>query len=309
MRVTVMTRVLPAPLSSRRTARRLRRTRPGHRRHPVGVPVEGRGLPEARQDPGYADLGHRHVPDRRRRPRRDRDGHPDDQAPRVRPSADRAMAHSLERRARRDRHFVPLEIEEMTVSAEITELTSQPLLLLMLAVYLAELGTNQLGADLTQSELYQRIMDRFISRQITEKTAPDASESEQKSAAASATSAAPVRRDRHVQPRPPTHHRPRTERGPRRPRATRRHFAGHPGPDRGRPRPRRIHVRPQPPCRPRTTQRLRVPPRHLRRIPGRRTRRRAPRPADARTASWRPPSHTPAAWTTNSSAASSATSR
>ncbi|TDO52147.1 hypothetical protein EV651_118169 [Kribbella sp. VKM Ac-2571] len=77
--------------------------------------------------------------------------------------------------------FVPLEIEEMTVSDEIAELSSQPLLLLMLAVYLAELGTNQLGgADLTQSELYQRIMDRFITRQITEKTAPEASEPEQK---------------------------------------------------------------------------------------------------------------------------------
>ncbi|TCC07694.1 NACHT domain-containing protein [Kribbella soli] len=77
--------------------------------------------------------------------------------------------------------FVPLEIEEMTASDEITELSSQPLLLLMLAVYLAELGANQLGgADLTQSELYQRIMDRFITRQITEKTAPDASDAEQK---------------------------------------------------------------------------------------------------------------------------------
>ncbi|MET9273033.1 hypothetical protein [Kribbella sp. NPDC003557] len=76
--------------------------------------------------------------------------------------------------------FVPLEVDEMTTSDEITELTSQPLLLLMLAVYLAELGTNQLGgADLTQSELYQRIMDRFITRQITEKTAPDASAAEQ----------------------------------------------------------------------------------------------------------------------------------
>jgi len=77
--------------------------------------------------------------------------------------------------------FVPLEIDEMTASDEIAELTGQPLLLLMLAVYLAELGTNQLGgADLTQSELYQRILDRFITRQITEKTAPGASEAEQK---------------------------------------------------------------------------------------------------------------------------------
>jgi hypothetical protein len=77
--------------------------------------------------------------------------------------------------------FVPLEIDEMTTSDEITELSSQPLLLLMLAVYLAELGTNQLGgADLTRSELYQRIMDRFIARQITDKTAPEASDAEQK---------------------------------------------------------------------------------------------------------------------------------
>ena len=77
--------------------------------------------------------------------------------------------------------FAPLAIEEMTASPEISELTCQPLLLLMLAVYLAELRTNRLGSDLTQSELYQRIMDRFISRQITEKTAPDASEVEQTS--------------------------------------------------------------------------------------------------------------------------------
>lgn len=76
--------------------------------------------------------------------------------------------------------FAPLEIDEMTATDEIKQLTCQPLLLLMLAVYLVELGTNQLGADLTRSALYQRIMDRFISRQITEKTAPDASESEQK---------------------------------------------------------------------------------------------------------------------------------
>ncbi|TCC24893.1 NACHT domain-containing protein [Kribbella speibonae] len=76
--------------------------------------------------------------------------------------------------------FAPLEIDEMTATDEIKQLTCQPLLLLMLAVYLVELGTNQLGADLTRSALYQRIMDRFISRQIIEKTAPDASESEQK---------------------------------------------------------------------------------------------------------------------------------
>ncbi|NIK59347.1 NACHT domain-containing protein [Kribbella shirazensis] len=75
--------------------------------------------------------------------------------------------------------FAPLDIEEMTASDEIRELTCQPLLLLMLAVYLAELNTNQLGDGLTRSQLYQRIMDRFISRQITEKTAPDASDAEQ----------------------------------------------------------------------------------------------------------------------------------
>ncbi|GAA2829447.1 NACHT domain-containing protein [Kribbella solani] len=76
--------------------------------------------------------------------------------------------------------FVPLDADEMTDSDEISELTCQPLLLLMLAVYLAELGTNQLsGANLTQSELYQRIMDRFITRQITEKSAPDQSAAHQ----------------------------------------------------------------------------------------------------------------------------------
>jgi hypothetical protein len=75
--------------------------------------------------------------------------------------------------------FAPLGVDEMTASDAISELTCQPLLLLMLAVYLAELNTNQLGADLTRSELYQRILDRFISRQITEKSAPDASDAEQ----------------------------------------------------------------------------------------------------------------------------------
>ncbi|GAA1584539.1 hypothetical protein GCM10009804_46050 [Kribbella hippodromi] len=76
--------------------------------------------------------------------------------------------------------FVPLDADEMTDSEQISELTCQPLLLLMLAVYLAELGTNQLsGANLTQSELYQRIMDRFISRQVVEKSAPDQTAAQQ----------------------------------------------------------------------------------------------------------------------------------
>ncbi|MFF0342915.1 NACHT domain-containing protein [Kribbella sp. NPDC004875] len=76
--------------------------------------------------------------------------------------------------------FAPLQVGEMTASHEIRELTAQPLLLLMLAVYLAELGTSELGsAELTRSELYQRIMDRFIYRQITEKTALDRPENEQ----------------------------------------------------------------------------------------------------------------------------------
>lgn len=76
--------------------------------------------------------------------------------------------------------FTPLEVEEMTTDEDISQLTCQPLLLLMLAVYLAELGTNQLvSPGLTQTELYQRIMDRFISRQVTEKTAPELPEAEQ----------------------------------------------------------------------------------------------------------------------------------
>ncbi|MER7247058.1 hypothetical protein [Kribbella sp. NPDC000426] len=80
-----------------------------------------------------------------------------------------------------DPDFAPLELGEMTESPQVSELTCHPLLLLMLAVYLAELGTGKLGgADLTQSELYQRIIDRFISRQVTEKTAPDLSEADQK---------------------------------------------------------------------------------------------------------------------------------
>ncbi|MEI8412057.1 MULTISPECIES: NACHT domain-containing protein [unclassified Kribbella] len=77
--------------------------------------------------------------------------------------------------------FSTLDLEGLTGQEKIAELARQPLLLLMLAVYLAELGTNQLGgADLTQSTLYQRILNRFITRQVTEKTAPDAPENEQR---------------------------------------------------------------------------------------------------------------------------------
>lgn len=70
-------------------------------------------------------------------------------------------------------NFAPLDVDELTAYEHISDLSCQPLLLLMLAVYLAELGTNRLSAaNLTQSELYERILDRFISRQVTEKTAP-----------------------------------------------------------------------------------------------------------------------------------------
>ncbi|WP_427892940.1 NACHT domain-containing protein [Kribbella sp. GL6] len=76
--------------------------------------------------------------------------------------------------------FAPLDVAALTASQEVADLARQPLLLLMLAVYLAELGTGTLGpTELTQSELYERILDRFISRQVTEKAAPGQDADEQ----------------------------------------------------------------------------------------------------------------------------------
>ncbi|TCM35953.1 NACHT domain-containing protein [Kribbella sp. VKM Ac-2568] len=77
--------------------------------------------------------------------------------------------------------FKPLAIEGLTSQENAAELARHPLLLLMLAVYLAELGESRLGgANLTQSTLYQRILDRFIDRQVKEKAAPVAEPAEQK---------------------------------------------------------------------------------------------------------------------------------
>jgi NACHT conflict system protein/AAA domain-containing protein len=72
--------------------------------------------------------------------------------------------------------FQPLEPAVLTAQAGVAELARQPLLLLVLAVYLAELHTSLPGgSDLTQAVLYRRILDHFIKRQVTEKTEPDAS--------------------------------------------------------------------------------------------------------------------------------------
>lgn len=71
--------------------------------------------------------------------------------------------------------FQPLDLTALTDQPGVAELVRQPLLLLIFAVYLAELGTSlPLGADLSQATLYRRILDHFIKRQVTEKSEPDA---------------------------------------------------------------------------------------------------------------------------------------
>ncbi|GAB2575641.1 NACHT domain-containing protein [Kribbella endophytica] len=63
--------------------------------------------------------------------------------------------------------YEPLTAELFTQSPSVAELACQPLLLLVLAVYLTEAGTALLEAgSLSQAELYRRILDRFISRQV-----------------------------------------------------------------------------------------------------------------------------------------------
>jgi hypothetical protein len=58
------------------------------------------------------------------------------------------------------------------------ELAGQPLLLLMLAVYAAEAGIGGLDADdLSTDQLYRRLLDSFIRRQVREKAKDDLGES------------------------------------------------------------------------------------------------------------------------------------
>jgi hypothetical protein len=64
-------------------------------------------------------------------------------------------------------------------AAELTPheaLARQPLLLLMLAVYAAESGTRLDGEELSTEELYRRLLDSFIHRQVREKAVDDLGE-------------------------------------------------------------------------------------------------------------------------------------
>ncbi|GAA2602685.1 hypothetical protein GCM10010399_36820 [Dactylosporangium fulvum] len=70
--------------------------------------------------------------------------------------------------------FRPLTAEELR---HHEDLAGQPLLLLMLAVYAAEHGDRRLDAeDLSTDDLYRRLLDSFIRRQIREKAAADLGE-------------------------------------------------------------------------------------------------------------------------------------
>jgi hypothetical protein len=63
--------------------------------------------------------------------------------------------------------FRPLEPEELL---HHNELPRQPLILLILAIYAAELGDRLDSADLSGAALYQRMLDSFIRRQVQDKS-------------------------------------------------------------------------------------------------------------------------------------------
>ncbi|WP_328324334.1 hypothetical protein OHA70_33040 [Kribbella sp. NBC_00382] len=63
--------------------------------------------------------------------------------------------------------YQPLSVETLISQDSIAELTRQPLLLLVMAVYLADAGTDVLrDGAFSQADLYRRILDRFIDRQV-----------------------------------------------------------------------------------------------------------------------------------------------
>jgi hypothetical protein len=63
--------------------------------------------------------------------------------------------------------FVPLSSEALLANSSVAELVRDPLLLLVLAIYLAELGQPGFGGEeLTSAQLYQRLLDTFIARQV-----------------------------------------------------------------------------------------------------------------------------------------------
>ncbi|NEA30795.1 hypothetical protein [Streptomyces sp. SID13031] len=77
--------------------------------------------------------------------------------------------------------YQPLEAQVLTRPESVAVLACQPLLLLVLAIYLAEVGPVLLEAGvLTQTELYREILDRFISRQVVDKRDTDLDPRQQK---------------------------------------------------------------------------------------------------------------------------------
>lgn len=71
--------------------------------------------------------------------------------------------------------FRPLEPNELL---HHNELSRQPLILLILAIYAAEVGGRLDSADLSGAGLYQRMLDSFIRRQVREKSARPLTERE-----------------------------------------------------------------------------------------------------------------------------------
>ncbi|GAA3288206.1 hypothetical protein Dvina_34240 [Dactylosporangium vinaceum] len=63
--------------------------------------------------------------------------------------------------------FVPLSSQALLTNSSVAELVRDPLLLLVLAIYLAELGQPGFGTEaLTPAQLYRRLLDTFIERQV-----------------------------------------------------------------------------------------------------------------------------------------------
>ena len=63
--------------------------------------------------------------------------------------------------------FVPLSSEALLANESVAELVRDPLLLLVLAIYLAELGRPGFADEkLTSAQLYRRLLDTFIERQV-----------------------------------------------------------------------------------------------------------------------------------------------
>jgi hypothetical protein len=77
---------------------------------------------------------------------------------------------------RRSAGFRPIEPEEMMHH----DLARQPLLIFLLAIYSAESGSRLDSEDLSGAELYRRLLDSFIARQVRDKSNTEYSEKEQR---------------------------------------------------------------------------------------------------------------------------------